>query len=712
MTRKQTSRVQAVDVRVSKEKIIFRYKELEIELVPSVAVNGSLVTCSNLRQATESTILADVNGTVTKIFLERLKPNILIQRIEVEGGYTKDGIIADLKINIKGAKRALVFHFTHDVICKDEPCDYPRFKSIDKQAYCPWVYPVHLSEFDILPQYIKISKIMLKSKDSYALVLPLSDGARGYITRIGNSMHVILDRMCEGTWNSIHLVVIGFDDNPYALIENTFESAAISLGKRSLLRRYKKYPVIFEYLGWCSWNAFWREINEERMLNALEEFRKRGVPVRFFLIDDGWMSEEKGMLMSFEADKDKFPHGLKQLVHELKRSSIKYVGLWHTLNGYWRGVHPNSELAKMFKESLMKAKDESLVPLPEKALDFFMKWYEFLAECGFDFVKVDNQSFTARTYSGLVNIEHASRELHIAVEIAAHTHSLEVLNCMGQQPETYFNWYASSVARNSIDYAVPHRKSRDKLHLYFNAYNALWMSTLVWPDWDMFQSHDPWGLQQAVARAISGGPVYITDEPDKVVLDIVKRLALSSGVLPRPSIPALPTEDCLMRDPYNEPIPLKLFTKVMIPPLGEYGLIAAFNITKDDVKLNAVVSPSDAKLSNGNYLLYEYFSGKYQIVAFNEAISFELKPMDVKLFVIAPMKHWFVPLGLHDVFIMPMAIDKVILASNETITLLKDTGIFVGYTLEDVLIEGIGGFKKGLIKVEYTKPTIRARLMK
>jgi len=678
----------------------------------NIAIKGVLVPCKNLKVLSENEILASANDAPVKIYFRRVKPNIAILSVTTEKGYTRDGIIISARMNLRGYERALIFHFTYDVSCREEPCNYPILERADELAYCPWIYPVHLSNLDALAENIKISKILLKSANLYTFILPISDNARGYITCKGKSIHIVLNRMRESVWNNAHIVAIGFGNDPYILIEDILECVADLIGKKGLLRKYKEFPIVFKYLGWCTWNAFWRNIDEEKILKALKEFRKLNIPVKFFLIDDGWMSEEEGMLLSFEASRDKFPQGLKQLVNKLKRGGVKYVGLWHTLNGYWKGIHPDSELAKEFRENLIKIKDKGLVPNPNKALRFFTEWYKFLANCEFDFVKVDNQSFVARTYARVINVEHASRKLHLAIETAAYLNSLEVLNCMGQQPETYFNWFTSSVSRNCIDYTVPHKKSRDKLHLYFNSYNALWMSTLVWPDWDMFQSHDPWGLQQAVSRAISGGPVYITDEPEKVVPEIVRKIALSDGVLPRPNVPALPTKDCLMNDPYNEPIPLKLFTKVTVTPLGDYGLIATFNITKDDIEVRGSISPSDAKLRERDYLVFEYFSKEHHIVTLNEMISFELKPMEVKLFILAPMVEWFIPLGLHNVFVMPATIDRVILSENEILVLLKDVGEFVGFTMDEVLVNDAERFSEGIVITKCNKPIVRVRLVK
>jgi hypothetical protein len=127
---------------------------------------------------------------------------------------------------------------------------------------------------------------------------------------------------------------------------------------------------------------------------------------------------------------------------------------------------------------------------------------------------------------------------------------------------------------------------------------------------------------------VSGGPIYLTDEAGKSVAELVKPPAFTDGFLPLLDGSALPTEDVLMRDPYNEAVPLKVFTKVSLSDVGVYGVVAAFNITKDDISVKGNVTPFDTMLPSARYTIFEYFSEELC----EKSASFELNPMDVKLF--------------------------------------------------------------------------------
>ena len=391
---------------------------------------------------------------------------------------------------------------------------------------------------------------------------------------------------------------------------------------------------------------------------------------------------------------------------KLKSMGARYVGLWHTLNIHWKGISKGSRLAERWGKHLMEV-DGNLVPKPADSFNLFKDWYSKLRELGFDFVKVDNQSSVGYTYAGKIPVVEAAEMLHEGLEAAAYINSLEVLNCMAQQPENAFSWFRSTIARNCVDYIVPYKKSRNKLHLYFNAYNALFMSQIVWPDWDMFQSHDPWALQQAVARAVSGGPIYLTDEAGKSVAELVKPLAFSDGFLPLPDEPGLPTKDVLMHDPYNEAVPLKVFTKVSLSDVGLYGVVAAFNITKDDISVKGSVTPFDAMLPSERYAIFEYFSEKLC----EKSASFELNPMSVKLFILAPSNDWLTLIGLKDIYIMPRGIEYATIYEDEALLKLREPGMLITKPRGKVVVEGGEPVQEEpLLKIRCHKHRIRLKL--
>lgn len=71
------------------------------------------------------------------------------------------------------------------------------------------------------------------------------------------------------------------------------------------------------------------------------------------------------------------------------------------------------------------------------------------------------------------------------------------------------------------------------------------MGELVGVDWDMFHSRHPAALLHATARAISGGPVYVSDRPGNHDFDLLRRLVLADGSVLRCRLPGRPTADCL-----------------------------------------------------------------------------------------------------------------------------------------------------------------------
>ncbi|RHZ87099.1 hypothetical protein Glove_40g15 [Diversispora epigaea] len=84
------------------------------------------------------------------------------------------------------------------------------------------------------------------------------------------------------------------------------------------------------------------------------------------------------------------------------------------------------------------------------------------------------------------------------------------------------------ILRNSDDF-FPHVYDSHPWHIYVNTMNNIWTSLLnCIPDWDMFQSHHKFGEFHAAARAISGGPIYISDPPNQHNVEILKRCVVKS----------------------------------------------------------------------------------------------------------------------------------------------------------------------------------------
>lgn len=644
--------------------IVFEIRGFSFELEPSLAVGGKLKKPIEIAESTDGFKLKFDDGSGF-LRLSEASPDCLKVETEVEEGYSRDGVLAKMRCKATGCRNILLYHFTFDPEKyfgeAEEPYSYPKLRAPGEKEYCAWSYPVHLRDFRGVPKGLKVSQMLMKGDDAYFFLLPVStEGARGFITEVDDGFSIMLDREAEGEWSKALLAVFSVCEDPYRAIEKAYEACFETLGKAHVLRRNKTLAEPFRFLGWCSWNSMWLEPSEQAVLKVFEALMESGIKPGFFLIDDGWQDDSKTesgarAMRSFEPNSKKFPRGFEKLVKSLKAGGVKYVGLWHTLNLHWGGCAKGSRLADEIGNHLIES-GGLLIPNPDSSFDLYRKLYNRLRRLGFDFVKVDNQSFVGYGYSSRIPIEEAARKLHEGLEGAAHVNGLEVLNCMAQQPENQFNWLRSTVSRNCVDYIVPHKRSRNKLHLYFNAYNSLWMSQLVWPDWDMFQSHDPWALQQAVARAVSGGPVYITDVAEDIKPEVVKPLAFSDSRLPLPDHPALPTEDSIMRDPYNEPLPLKVFTRITVKGMGIYGVVASFNINRDDEVVEGSVSPSDALLRGERFLAYEYFTGDARLLRADEELPLRIEPMGTRLHIFSPLGDDLTAIGLRSIYLMPRGI--------------------------------------------------------
>ncbi|MEI6084102.1 MAG: Sip1-related alpha-galactosidase, partial [Verrucomicrobiota bacterium] len=133
-----------------------------------------------------------------------------------------------------------------------------------------------------------------------------------------------------------------------------------------------------------------------------------------------------------------------------------------------------------------------------------------------------------------------------------------LINCMSNGNETHLMCRDTTLLRTSTDF-WPGLPESHGAHLYCNAQVGMWFGQLIHPDWDMFQSNHERGAFHAAGRAISGGPVYVSDKPDGHNFDVLRKLVLSDGSVLRAERPGLPTRDCLFHDVTQEDVLLKIW---------------------------------------------------------------------------------------------------------------------------------------------------------
>ena len=501
---------------------------------------------------------------------------------------------------------------------------------LDSHHYGPWWMMCGWPETaaDLKP---KTQNFLLHSGDMHYSAVPLT----GDVYRCeadGEGLH--LDSGCGGftAFRGPFLTVTAAED-PYAAVAENYRFARRNGAVRVPLRDKRAYPDILEKFGWCTWDAFYKEVTAEKIYEKLKEFREKEVPVHWIIIDAGWSTFHDRLLVDFPADPVKFPEGLAGCIRRCKEEfGIEQVGVWHTFNAYWDGVEPESPVAKEYADALMLTKSGLLVPHddPEKAFRFWDGWHGYLASCGVDFVKVDNQSSTHMYLEGTVSTTAGAVRAHAVMEKSIGKHfGGVVINCMGMDMENVLARPASGIARNSDDF-YPQKENGFAQHIQQNLYCALWHGQIYHCDYDMWWSGKSAPVQSGVLRAISGGPVYVSDKIGETDRAGVLPVVGEDGLIHRLDQAAVPTADCLYTNCETAGRLMKTWNRK-----GDAFALAAFNISRRDITETFALDVVPGL--TGWYAAYEYFSGTYTLVQADTELTLTLPADGVRCWSLYPV---------------------------------------------------------------------------
>lgn len=258
-------------------------------------------------------------------------------------------------------------------------------------------------------------------------------------------------------------------------------------------------------------------------------------------------------------------------------------------------------------------------------------------------LKIDGQSAMDLFTKGKIGQGGAMKKYQQAMQKSAEKYfGSRVIHCMSNSVDVAYNMLSTNCWRNSYDYAPKDMKMQQE-HIYINAMNAMWSHTFSVPDWDMFQSHSAGAEIHAAARAISGGPIYVCDYPEKQNFDILHKLVTSEGKTLRCSSYALPTEDCLFADCRHERKLLKIYNYC-----GNIGVMGIFNCCCDE-KIAGEFSAKDIPDLNGEkFAVYFSRMGRLVIAEKKDVLYAEITGSEYELVSFSPIKNSVAPLGLID----------------------------------------------------------------
>lgn len=452
-----------------------------------------------------------------------------------------------------------------------------------------WTEPVFLNG-EKCENVKDLQQLLVKEGDgNYVHFMPLAnENGISLLKYDGESGEIILTfspDISGKTALSSPIMVVSRANDPYKAVEASFIAAREGMLIQTPLKKEKVYPEVLKGLGWCTWNAFYHDVTSEGIRRKMEEFRQKKIPVKWIMIDDGWSQVKDFKLLSFYEDRNKFPEGLKAFIRELKEQyGVEYVGIWHAFTGYWFGVAEEGELYQEHQELFLINQAGLILPAgdEEKAFQFYDKWHSWLREQGVDFLKVDAQGNALEFYKQQPKSYGVVQALHNALERSVRKNfGGNMINCMGMTSLDMYSRESSDVLRNSDDF-FPGKEHGFTDHILQNAYNAVFNDQLYYCDFDMWWTKHSSTKQSCALRAISGGPIYISDKIGETDPQYLLPLLDEEGYVKRCDNAAKPTVECLFTEPRGKE--LTLFNTID----GEYVSVT-FDMAQDGEVIKVII---------------------------------------------------------------------------------------------------------------------------
>lgn len=293
--------------------------------------------------------------------------------------------------------------------------------------------------------------------------------------------------------------------------------------------------------------------------------------------------------------------GLKAFTGDLRScfKGLDDIYVWQALCGAWGGVRPGATQleSKVIPCKTSPGLDGTMTDLavvkiveggiglvhPDQVHDFYHSMHSYLSQAGITGVKVDvihSLEYVCEEYGGRVELAKAYYD-GLSKSLANNFNGTGLISSM-QQCNDFFllGTRQISLGRVGDDFWFQDPNGDPNgvywlqgVHMIHCAYNSMWMGQMIQPDWDMFQSDHLCAKFHAGSRAICGGPVYVSDSLEGHDFDLLKKLVYPDGTIPRCQHFALPTRDCLFKNPlFDGNTILKIWN------FNRYGgVIGAFN---------------------------------------------------------------------------------------------------------------------------------------
>ncbi|WP_420536020.1 Sip1-related alpha-galactosidase [Culturomica massiliensis] len=529
--------------------------------------------------------------------------------------------------------------------------------------------------------------LLLHLKDGKCLFLKAVAGENSlswFRVNTDGTVNVLVSTLGLDTLNGkVPFLLSSSDTSVYGTLDKAYKKLTADRRIADLsARKDKKWYEPFSYLGWCTWEHYYRNINEGQLEKDICRIEESGLPVRYVLIDDGHVRNKAEQLTSFKPDSLKFPSGWAPLLNMRDPDKIRWMGLWYGFPGFWQGIALENDFPEYVRKHLYVFQHSLLPGKRSEDIEAYYRYYlESLRSYGFDFLKIDVQSFVLPLYMGGRRVIYQARECNKALEKEAHRLGLGLINCMAQNVLNTDHTRYSAVTRVSIDYKK-FDEDMARSHLFQSYMNTLWLGQTVWPDHDMFHSCDTvCGGMMARSKAVSGGPVYLSDAPEDFAGELIWPLVNEEGLLYRPEAPAVPAPESVFTNPVYSG---KAFR--VIAPVGERAMaMICYNLNKASEYRNIT-----AVLRREDYLRRECMTGKRvsmpeQMVVYDwesrkaeileDSLQVDLKGFCDRLLYFCPVTDGWAVIGLQEKYLSPATVNIVSCHPHRLVVDVADCGI-------------------------------------
>jgi len=542
----------------------------------------------------------------------------------------------------------------------------------------------------------------LKSGE-YLTILPLSKGSTmsWLETSRDGKVQLVLGNYGKGkVTGRVPLAAWAKDKNLYRSLFNAWQQVITEVDGATDWRSNKSYPEAFEYLGWCSWEFFKKRIDSDKLVQAAKTIEESGLPIRWFLVDDGFQVQDGLSLKSFAPNSKTFPDGWKPLMDMRKEEKIKWFGLWHSHMGLWKGIHNQNRFGDLNDDFIPFGKQLGPGRSKEGTQRFYDAFIGSVADYGFDFVKIDNQSLYNNRQKNVNSSVEVNAWMTEALENAIKERMPQgVINCMCQGTPQILGTRHSAVARVSIDYKL-NDLAKAKAHIEQSYVVTLMQGQTVWPDHDMFHSSDPdCGELMAISKAMSGAPIYLSDNPADFCEQFIRPLAYADGKLLRPLAPAFPLPDSVMMDVYRSGNAFR----VIAPLPNKCAALVTYNLSHpgnkqiktkvtatDYVHASGMSQPYEASwaIPNEGLVLFDWHTGVGQKL--DKAYEIELSGFSDRLLLLSPIEKGWAVIGAREKYLSPVAVDSIEPTTDSLTVSMVETGPLVVWSDEgSPAIEGV-----------------------